>query len=199
MQKEHKLKTDIACAILAGGQNTRMGRHKAFLEYQGKKFIELVRENMQVWFDEIYIVTNKKELFSDDYGPVFQDIIPDKGPLGALYTALSVALADYVFIVACDMPNPSHSVISRLIQASQDSSFDCFVPREPGGPEPLFAIYRKSLMNLIKQEITSNRLKVSGIFEKCHTHYIDIDIDKEGLLEINTPGEYIRYAGEIKD
>ena len=45
---------------MAGGQNKRMGRHKAFLDYRGKKFIELIRENMQTWFDDIFIVTNDK-------------------------------------------------------------------------------------------------------------------------------------------
>jgi molybdopterin-guanine dinucleotide biosynthesis protein A len=197
MHKIQNAKAEIACAIIAGGQNKRMGRHKAFLSYNGKIFIELIREHMKTWFDEVFIVTNKKEIFSDDYGPVFEDIIPDKGPLGALYTALTVTGAEYVFCVACDMPNPNDFVIARLIQASTDKSFDCLVPQGAAGPEPLFAIYRKSVANLIKDEIVSNWLKVSRIFEKCNTNYVDVGIERERLININTPGEYLQYSSEI--
>jgi len=198
MDTTRNIKADIACAIIAGGQNKRMGRHKAFLSSNGKKFIELIQEHMKVWFDEVFIVTNKRELFSEQYGPVFEDIIPDKGPLGALYTALSVTKADYVFCVACDMPNPSDYVIARLIQESRNERFDCLVPVGEDGPEPLFAIYSQSVLNLIKSEIMHNWLKVSGIFGKCHTHYVDVRFDKVGLININTPGEYLQYANEIQ-
>ena len=195
----HNQNANIACAIMAGGENKRMGQHKAFLDYQGKKFIELIRENMQNWFDEVFIVTDRKDLFLDNFGPVYEDIIPDMGPLGALYTALSVAGAEYVFCIACDMPNPCDSIISRLIQASKDRKFDCLVPNGERGPEPLFAIYRKSMINVIEEEITSIRLKVSGIYKKCNTNFIDMNMDEAGFININTPSEYIRYTRTIKN
>ncbi len=192
-------KNGISCAIMAGGQNKRMGRHKAFLDYRGKKFIELIRENMQTWFDDIFIVTNDKYIFSDHYGPVFEDIIPDIGPLGALYTALTVSGTEYVFCVACDMPYPNDSLISRLIQASHDRYYDCLVPRGERGLEPLFSLYRKSLLSLIREEITSIQLKISGIYAKCQTSYIDIPYDIQDIININTPGDYLRFAGETND
>ena len=188
MYEAPSVKSNIACAIIAGGKNKRMGRHKAFLSSNGKKFIELIQEHMKTWFDEVFIVTNKKELFPAQYGPVYEDIIPDKGPLGALYTALSISSMDYVFCVACDMPNPSDYVIARLIEESRDKQFDCLVPVGVDGPEPLFAIYSKSVLDLIQSEISHDLLKVSGIFRKCHTHYVDVRIDTMGLTNINTPG-----------
>lgn len=188
------VKHDIACAIIAGGQNKRMGKHKAFLSYNGKSCIELIWEHMKVWFDEVFIVTNKKELFSDHYAHVFEDIIADKGPLGALYTALTLAEAPNVFCIACDMPNPSDTVIARLIQESQDSRYDCIVPQGREGPEPLFAIYRKSILELLKSEIQHDWLKVSAIYGKCQTHFIDVRLDEIGLININTPAEYKQYT-----
>jgi molybdopterin-guanine dinucleotide biosynthesis protein A len=197
MLKTRIKQSDIACAIMAGGQNRRMGRHKAFLSYQGKQFINLVWENMENWFEDIFIVTNNRKLFTRDFSPVYEDIIPAKGPLGAVYTALSVAETEYVFCVACDMPNPCDSVISRLIQASHDNHFDCFVPKGSRGIEPLFALYRKSLINLIEEELAAIQLSIHGIFDKCHTKYIDINFEEEGLININTPGDYMHYTREI--
>ena len=44
MQNLHNDRQRIACAILAGGENRRMGRHKAFLDYNGRKFIDIIRQ-----------------------------------------------------------------------------------------------------------------------------------------------------------
>ena len=198
MQNQNKNNV-ISCAIMAGGKNKRMGRHKAFLDYRGRKFIELIRENMHTWFDDIFIVTNDKDLFSDYYDPVFEDIIPDIGPLGALYTALTMSGTEYVFCVACDMPYPNDSLISKLIQASYDRYYDCLVPRGERGLEPLFALYRKSLLNLIREEITSIQLKISDIYTKCQTRYIDIPCDIQDIININTPEDYLRFAGETNN
>jgi len=74
MQKKHNVREKIACAILAGGQNRRMGRHKAFLDYCGRTFIEVILDNMNAWFDDIFIVTNDKELFLDMPEPVYDTL-----------------------------------------------------------------------------------------------------------------------------
>ena len=183
---------------MAGGQNTRMGRHKAFLEYRGKPFIDLVRENMRPWFDDIFIVTNDKTLFSDNYGPVYEDIIPDLGPMGALYTALSVAETEYVFCVACDMPYPNDSLISRILLANHDRIYDCLVPQGELGAEPLFALYRTSLHSLLEEEISSEQLQISRIYNKCRTNFVDIRFAEQEIININTPDDYLRLVGETK-
>lgn len=176
-----------------------MGRHKAFLGYYGRKFIEVIRDNMKVWFDDIFIVTNEQELFSDMSEPVFEDIIPGQGPLGALYTALSVSRKECVFCVACDMPHACDSIIEKIVRQSKKRNFDCFIPRGTFGPEPLFAIYRKTIRNLVEKEIASGQLCVFKVLEKCRTCYIDIARHEAKLVNINTPQEYIRYAGKIED
>ncbi|MDF1534823.1 MAG: molybdenum cofactor guanylyltransferase [Methanosarcinaceae archaeon] len=194
MHCKRPVQSEIACAIIAGGKNKRMGQHKAFLKYHGRVFIDVVHENMRVWFDDIFIVTNQKALFADQYEPVYEDIMPNLGPLGALLTALTVARTEYVFCVACDMPNPCDAVIARLILASRNNLFDCHIPLGVNGPEPLFALYRKSLIPLLKDEIRHNWLKLSRIYEKCNTNYVDIGSAKSELVNINTPEEYRRYA-----
>ena len=200
MQNLHNEKEGISCAILAGGQNKRMGRHKAYLDYHdGRKFIEVIRDKMKAWFDEIFIVTNDKKLFSKVGVGVFEDIIPGKGPLGALHTALTVAGGSRVFCIACDMPDWCDSVIEKVIRASKKRSFDCFIPQGAFGPEPLFAIYRTTIRDLLEREIAQGQLCVSMMLDKCRTCYIDIDQQKEKLININTPGEYSCYADKIKD
>jgi len=177
-----------------------MGRHKALLDYNGKKFIEIIRDRMDKWFYEIFIVTNNSLPFSDiRQSPVHEDIIEAKGPLGALHTALTVTGKDKVFCIACDMPFGHDPMVKRLIQASEKNGFDCFVPGTIRGPEPLFAIYRKTIRDFVKEEIEAGQLKISEMLKKCRTVYVEIKKDEDELININTPGEYKRYGSKIQD
>ncbi|MBU1523210.1 MAG: molybdenum cofactor guanylyltransferase [Candidatus Omnitrophica bacterium] len=191
-------KKRIACAILAGGENKRMGRHKAFLTCHGIKFIDIIGDNMKAFFDEVFIVSNDKSLFKEMPLAIFEDIIPGKGPLGALHTALTVSKKEYIFCVACDMPETYDSVIAEVICASKKQGFDCFVPRGEFGLEPLFAIYRKSMRGLIEKEIAVGQLCIFKILEKCRTFYVDMAKHENELVNINTPQEYIDYADKIE-
>ena len=194
MQDKHNEIKDIACAIFAGGENRRMGRHKAFLDLHGKTFVENIIDYTSAWFEDIFIVTNDKNLFADIEIPVFEDIIPGKGPLSALHTALTVSERKNLFCVARDMPF-SHSIfVERLIRESRKDGYDCFVPLGPSGPEPLFAIYRSTMTRLIEREIASGQLSVTRVFEKCRARFIKFKDIKEGLVNVNTPQEYKRYA-----
>ncbi len=184
---------NISCAILAGGQSKRMGRHKAFLEYNGRKFIEIIQTNMSKWFDDMFIVTNDKEIFSHVKMPVFEDIICGKGPIGALYTALMMTKKDAVFCVPCDMPFLNVSVLQKLIEANNRLKFDCFIPLGKSGPEPLFGIYRKNIVDIIKKQIYLPDLSVRKILQICHTYYLDLNPQEE-LININTPKEYYRLC-----
>ncbi|MFH1593830.1 MAG: molybdenum cofactor guanylyltransferase [Candidatus Omnitrophota bacterium] len=197
MLKMHNEKHDISCAIFAGGKNSRMGTRKAFLKFKGKTFIETIRDYASAYFESIFIVSDKEEGFFIDKTPVVKDIIPGRGPLGALYTALNASDRDRLFVIACDMPFANDLLIQRIIRKSADSAFDCFIPRSANGPEPLFGIYRKRLEFAVKEEILAGRLNVSKFLEKRGTYYINIDDDDKGLININTPKEYESYAGEI--
>ena len=199
MQGAHNDKKNIACAIFAGGRNSRMGRHKAFLDIGGRRFIDAIIDHAKVYFDEIFIVADDKELFISSGLPVFRDIIPQKGPLGALHTALSLSKAERVFCIACDMPFRNEPLIKRLIRESERSGFDCFVPYRQSRPEPLFAIYRKGMKDLVEKELISGRLSVNKMLNKCRTRFIERKMSEGELVNINTPEEYERYAGKIKD
>ena len=79
------------------------------------------------------------------------------------------------------------------------SDFDCFVIRSKQGIEPLFAIYNTRIKQLVKKQIESGDLKLSRLLDSCLTFYVDVDIDKGQLININTPKEYEEYASEIQD
>jgi molybdopterin-guanine dinucleotide biosynthesis protein A len=197
MQDKHNETRDIACAIFAGGENRRMGRHKAFLDLRGKTFLHSIIDYTSAWFEDIFIVTNDEDIFSHIKIPVFEDIIPDKGPLSALHTALTVSKRKNLFCVACDMPFSHSILIERLVRESRKDGYDCFVPLGPLGPEPLFAIYRPAMAPLIEREIESGQLSIMRLFKKCRPRFIRFGGIKEELVNINTPEEYKCYADKV--
>ena len=73
----------LSVAILAGGRSSRMGTDKAFVRVLGRPLIEDILAQVAGLGDETLIVTNRP----DDYAylgvPLFGDVLPDKGALGA--------------------------------------------------------------------------------------------------------------------
>ena len=68
----------ISAAILAGGKAVRFnGRDKAFLEVQGRTIFERMLAVLEPIFDEIIVVTDRPEQYTE-FGPlVFQQSLKD--------------------------------------------------------------------------------------------------------------------------
>src|SRR5512139_3443691 len=74
--------------VLAGGKSRRFGRNKSIERFQGERLIERQVRTLRSLFPEVMIVTNTPELYLDLDVTIVQDIIPDRGPLGGIYTGL---------------------------------------------------------------------------------------------------------------
>ena len=90
--------------------------------------------------------------------PVFADAIDQAGSLGALYTALLVAPADYTIVLAGDMPFIGPALLDRLGQlASED---EAVIPRTADGLQPLCGGYRRSVARRLKARIDRGALGI---------------------------------------
>jgi len=154
--------------VLIGGKSKRFGRDKVLSQFKGKPLIEHVVTTIQPLFDEIILIGHKRkglETFR-----VAEDIRPGCGPLGGIYTALSVTDAEYCFVCATDMPNLSSGLISHMI--SQTDDHDIVMPMWSKGREPLHAIYRRSLIPYAASLLDQNILKIFSLIEKADTLFI---------------------------
>jgi molybdopterin-guanine dinucleotide biosynthesis protein A len=59
-----------------------MGKNKAFIQVEGAPIIERIHNLFRELFQEVIIVTNDKDLFSNFDSKIYSDLIPDKGALG---------------------------------------------------------------------------------------------------------------------
>jgi molybdopterin-guanine dinucleotide biosynthesis protein A len=172
---------NITGVILAGGKSSRMGTNKALVEVAGEKLIDRTLGLLKGVFSDTILVTNTPADFFDRDARIVTDVIPEKGPLGGIFTGLFFAGTEHIFVTACDLPFLSPSFIRCM--ARQAGNFDVVIPRTPSGLEPLHAIYSKKCRPEIERRLLRNECKVTGFLNKVRVLEID-----EGAIRSFDPG-----------
>ncbi len=110
----------LTLAILAGGKSKRMGRDKSVLPFQGEALIQRVYKRLSGLAAEVIIIAPRTQENLSIGIRIAEDILPGRGPLGGLYTALSIASNEAVALVACDMPFVSPDLTNLSNGCSHD-------------------------------------------------------------------------------
>ena len=188
----------LTVAIMAGGKSSRMGTDKSFVPLLGKPMIEHILEQVSgLDQDETILITNRPQEYDHLVVPMFGDVLPEKGSLGGIYTAIRSSRGEYTFVIACDMPfiNPALMRYMITLRTEQGGPYDVIVPRVEGHPQGLHAIYGKACLEPIRSRLDANRLKVIGFYDQVRVRYLDpveyarLDPDGLALHNINTPEE----------
>jgi molybdopterin-guanine dinucleotide biosynthesis protein A len=177
--------------VLAGGGSTRMRRDKALLHYRGTTLLEYVASVVRQAAGTANIIGDP-DRYRDIGYPVWPDRIPHCGPIGGIYTALSLTASDWNLVVACDMPMLSASVLRGLIDRSFQSPGNCVVGVELGGQaHPLCAVYHRRCLPLLEQAIRDKRFKMRALVVELNAEHVTLD--PSVLANINTPGEWAPF------
>ena len=192
----------FSLAIIAGGKSRRMGRDKAFLELGGKTLIErVITASADLGQSQTLLITNKPDEYRHLGLEMHTDILPDKGSLGGIYTALTQAAHPAVLVLACDMPFIKTELL-RFMIAQLDEATDIVVPRVEGYPQGMHAIYRKTCLPPIREQLQANRLKIIRFYGKMRVRYLDeadyapYDAEGRSFTNLNTPAE-LEQAREL--
>ena len=153
---------NITCAILAGGYSTRMGQDKATLEINGKALIHYIFDKVKNIFQNIVIVSNNHSAFKGINVPVIKDIVPVRGSMVGIVSALMYSHDPYVFVCACDMPFIHENAIHYMM--NEMNGEDIIIPKTEKGYEPLHALYGRSCISHMLTAIERDKLKIAGIF-----------------------------------
>ncbi|KOA20684.1 putative molybdenum cofactor guanylyltransferase [Clostridium homopropionicum DSM 5847] len=159
--------------ILCGGKSSRMGFDKCKLKIKGKFLIEVIGEKLEEVFDEVILLSNDDDKFKHMKYKVFKDIIPNLGPIGAIYSALKYASSEYVFITACDMPVVNINFINYMEDIIQIEDVEGVVSYKSDYIEPLYAFYSKSMIERIEKQINIQNYKLLPVIKSSKVHYID--------------------------
>lgn len=187
----------LSIVIQAGGESRRMGRDKALMPFLGRPLIQRVLERLTPIADEVIVTTNHPEDYRFLGLPLFPDLLPGRGALGGLYTALSSATCEAVAVVACDMPFASAALIETASRLLIGEETDVVIPDSGGGLEPMHAVYRrKTCIPAIRAAIEADQWKLISWFPQVKVRILLPDetrgLDPSGLAfwNLNTPEEF---------
>jgi molybdenum cofactor guanylyltransferase len=172
---------DISCIVLAGGKSLRLGRDKALVNFDIGNLTERVLSRLSLFNKEIILVTSavqNLDRFINYPGlRLVTDVYPERGPLGGLYTGLSVSMTGYNLVVACDMPFLNTGLLGYMAQLIP--GFDAVVPRFGSYVEPLHAVYSRSCIAAVKKILDEETRPIKILFNHINVRYVESDeIDK---------------------
>jgi len=173
--------------LLAGGKSTRFKKNKAIAEYNGQRLIEHTSNLLNKHFDQVYLVVDSKEKYSFIKNcKIVEDIIPNKGPVGGIYTGLMASNRKYNYIMACDMPLMSGRFIEYI--KNWEQNYDVLLPEYNGYIEPLAGIYSKKCLPVIEKNLRNGNLSIRDFLKEVKMQSID-----ESLIKRNFSNKNIFY------
>ena len=200
LQETHSINYNlnmITIVLQAGGKSSRMGKDKALLPFLGTSLIERLRDRFLDVGDELVVIANDFSGYQDLNLPLYKDLIPDRGALGGLFTALSVAKNPLIGLIAADLPFASPELLVNLFEKLMISGADGVIPNSEKGLEPLHAVYRRETsLPLVKKVIDQDLWRMNAWFDQADILILspeetqNLNSSKYTFMNLNTPEDF---------
>lgn len=177
-----------------------MGKNKALLPLPGNQAVTFV-EHLASLLVECCVETL---IVARDQGdaPVYAfpgvrvtfDITPGIGPLMGLYSGLSAIDTERALVVAVDLPFVQPALLSFLL-AHPLAAGTLLVPLVYGVPQVMLALYPRSIVPLIKEQLQRGRRDLRCLLEVAPVQFVEeaqlleVDPQLRSFVNINTPEE----------
>lgn len=194
------MQSKVSAVILCGGESRRMGQDKAKLQVGKYTFLEqIVRNIMDNGPDEMFLSVRRKNDYSEIKVTHIEDLEQNKGPLMGIYSVMCVASYEKIWVTSCDMPFIDWQVAEELAVYFEDG-IDAVIPVDRTGKKyVLCAWYRKSTLEILKEQLESGDLKVKHLLGRLRVCYVAVEGLSDGrhkFQNINTREEYQKFTGQ---
>jgi molybdopterin-guanine dinucleotide biosynthesis protein A len=164
-----------------------MGRDKARLPFRGGTLSSAVANAVREAAGSAILVGNP------ELGGI-PDLYPGEGPLGGILTALHHTSSEWNLVVACDLPEITPGLLTRLLESAETAGCDALLPRTPGGRvQPLCAVYRQSAREALEARFQAGIRKVTVGLEAVAVDYLEVSEILQ-FQNVNTPEDWTDYA-----
>ena len=188
------VKEKASAVILTGGKSSRMGRPKALLPFDGEPLIVHLVRSLGRMFGDIVVVAAPGQEIPLLPVTVVRDEVAYQGPVGGIYYGLKAALGEVAFVSPCDVPFLDLSLVAHLL--SRIADYDAVIPYWDHRLQPLPAVYRRSVLPRLREQLDRGQLRANFLCNKLRTCKVEEDeirrFDPEGLsfLNMNTWKDY---------
>lgn len=178
----------LSCGILAGGKSTRMGSDKADLIWNGERFLlHQIRKCRAAGCTDV-IISGRTERV--DGARSAADLLPNRGPLGGIYTCLSLAKHQNCLIMSVDTPLLPVWVLEALLEQHCREQKEITVLKCREKIEPLIGIYQTKLAETIYRLIRDRAVSVRELMREVGASYFEYQGDERLLINCNTRKDY---------
>lgn len=170
-----------------------MGRDKATLMWRGRTLAEHQAATLRAAGCDPVIQVGGAAATGLTVVP---DRYPAQGPLGGVLTALASTPAEWMAVVACDLPRLSAATMTGLIHAiRRDDDLDVAVAHS-GRLEPMCAVWRTdSVLERLEGLWASGVRSLHGALSSFAT--LEVAVSPQELVNVNTPDDLLR-AGNVE-
>lgn len=128
---------------------------------------------------------------------VTRDLNDARGPLEGMRAGLRAlpAAVEIAYVTSCDVPLLAPAFVTRMIELLGDA--EAAVVEAKGFPNPLSAVYRRSVLAGIESMLGENNLRVTLLLDRVRTRRIQpaevagADPQLLSLRNLNTPEDYL--------
>jgi molybdopterin-guanine dinucleotide biosynthesis protein A len=176
-----------------------MGQDKALLAKDGVPLIRRTWEVAHALTPDVWIVTPRRDRYAPLLPPSAQWIpeappppeAPPAGPLVAFAHALHHIKADWVLLLACDLPNLEAAVLAQWQQdlAHLPETAIAYLPHPPEGWDPLCGFYRTACLPSLQAYVTTGKRSFQGWLSRASVVPIT-HVPVAMLANCNTPQDW---------
>jgi molybdenum cofactor guanylyltransferase len=190
---------DVTGLVLAGGMGRRMdSRDKGLVEFRGLSMTQHAITRLLPQVNALLINANRNIETYAAFGHrvVSDDVGGFAGPLAGLHAGMRATTMSLIVTVPCDSPFLPLDLVARLCDAMQRESADITVASTSGQLQPVFALYKTSLLPSLEQFLTDGGRKIDKWYEQHKTVAVEFD-DEHSFANINTMSELEEFAGRM--
>lgn len=158
-----------AALVLAGGRSSRMGEDKALLNWGGETLLERA---VRFWrtsglVERVLVAVGTEDHFAHlpEGAEAVADLERGRGPMAGLAAGFRASGAEVLYVSAVDMPNLTVGAVLPVPE------HDASVYRLNGRREPLFAVYRRSVLPAAERLLAEGSGKVGAMLDAVQTDY----------------------------
>jgi molybdenum cofactor guanylyltransferase len=179
--------------VLAGGQSRRMGRDKAYLEFEGETLIERTIQRIQPQVDVLGLSTGpNRDRLSEITLPRIFDLEPSEAPICGILAGLAWARASggmsaRLITVPIDCPHIPFDLVRKLNLATDEIVFGS----SHGRHHPVVGSWPAHSLEVLLDAFHRGERKIDRLAEQVGWSAVDWPIDpKDPFYNVNTPEEF---------
>ena len=158
---------EIAVAILAGGEGSRMGGGKPMVRLGGRTLIERAFDRARGWSSRVVVAVRRPDQLGPSQLPCIEDAAGIDGPLAGLASALEWSSrhgAECLLTIPCDMPFLPEDLPRRLLDGIGDRR--AAIASSGGELHPVCGVWRNAAVDELPKYYASGRGSLRGFAQQ---------------------------------